>query len=141
MIVINRVTLVRVADYHFLALMSTLVCLEYQSTVGHINGILPNIHDRISQLEGLVVSLASTVNATKHGGKSCKSYESAEQTFTSGAEYKAEATDSEIDQHGQMLDTFGRINLENAETSYVGSAYWMAILDGVSRLQYSPSIV
>lgn len=48
-------------------------------------------------------------------------------------------TDSEEDKPekdylAQLPDTFGRISLENAETSYVGSAHWIAILDGVCPL-------
>ena len=34
-----------------------------------------------------------------------------------------------------LSDTFGRISLENHETSYVGSAHWTAILDSISELK------
>ena len=34
-----------------------------------------------------------------------------------------------------MSDTFGRISLENHETSYVGSAHWTAILDSITELK------
>lgn len=46
-------------------------------------------------------------------------------------ENQPEATNSEINPPARLPDTFGRISLENAETSYVGSAHWIAILDGV----------
>ena len=34
-----------------------------------------------------------------------------------------------------LSDTFGRISLENHETSYVGSAHWTAILDSIAELK------
>lgn len=34
-----------------------------------------------------------------------------------------------------VSDTFGRISLENHETSYVGSAHWTAILDSIAELK------
>lgn len=34
-----------------------------------------------------------------------------------------------------LSDTFGRISLENHETSYVGSAHWTSILDGIAELK------
>lgn len=87
----------------------------------------PSIQDRISQLEGLVISLMSTINAkessleTGYPGKS----------LTSTNENQTEATKQEAEPQNRLPDTFGRISLENAETSYVGSAHWIAILDGV----------
>ncbi len=34
----------------------------------------------------------------------------------------------------QLPESFGRMSLENSETSYVESAHWSAILDGVNLL-------
>jgi hypothetical protein len=47
-----------------------------------------------------------------------------------------EAFPLEVDHQEQICDTFGRISLENAETSYVGSGHWIAILDGVSNKSF-----
>lgn len=43
----------------------------------------------------------------------------------------AEASESETIDQTHLSKTFGRISLKNAETSYVGNAHWISILDGV----------
>lgn len=86
-----------------------------------------NIQHRINQLEGLVVSLMSTLNAK---GTETK-IEALERAASPLPEAQAVPTAFETDSQASFSDTFGRMSLENAETSYVGSTHWMAILDGV----------
>ncbi|MCJ1268380.1 hypothetical protein MMC22_008268 [Lobaria immixta] len=45
---------------------------------------------------------------------------------------QTEATKGETDPQTRLPDTFGRLSIEHAKTSYVGSAHWIAILDGVN---------
>lgn len=93
------------------------------------------IQDRISQLEGLVISLMSSLNAAQQVervGKNSSEAESSGALLPLDVENHVEAAISETDDQTQLSNTFGRISLENAETSYVGSAHWAAILDGVS---------
>lgn len=85
------------------------------------------IQDRINQLEKLVISLMNTLK-TKESESKIESPEPASK-FLLGAETRP--TNFEAHSQTPLADTFGRISLENAETSYVGSAHWMAILDGV----------
>lgn len=85
------------------------------------------IQDRISQLEGLVISLMSTLDAKESFLKTGHP----EKSFTPANQNQAEVTESETDPQTRLPDTFGRISLENAQTSYVGSAHWIAILDSV----------
>lgn len=49
----------------------------------------------------------------------------------SGMELRAEPPPLISDPDPQLMDNFGRISLENAETSYVDGGHWKAILDGV----------
>lgn len=64
------------------------------------------MQDRITQLESLVRTLMNNTIATR-------------------------PTDQIARDPAQLSDDFGRISLENTETSYVESAHWTAILDGV----------
>jgi hypothetical protein len=72
------------------------------------------MHDRIAQLENLVLSL--------------KDYEGNSRTqhppLVALANHSADAS--------QLPTSFGRISLENEETNYVEGSHWTAILDGVS---------
>jgi hypothetical protein len=71
----------------------------------------------------------STLNANKQNQPSSTKTEPLKNISAEG-NYDGE-TRLNIDQQSRLSDTFGRINLENAATKYVGSAHWEAILDGV----------
>lgn len=96
------------------------------------------IQDRIDQLERLVISLMSALNAAKSTDPISTDPISTE---THGLQ-KLSSSVAEHEVDGNMLpqdpsllsDSFGRISLENAETSYVESAHWTAILDGVRHV-------
>ena len=93
------------------------------------------IQDRISQLEGLVISLMSSLNAAQQVervGKKSGDAESSGVLLPLDVENPVEEAILETDDQTQLSNSFGRISMENAETSYVGSAHWAAILDGVS---------
>ncbi|KAJ9621983.1 hypothetical protein H2203_006864 [Taxawa tesnikishii (nom. ined.)] len=68
------------------------------------------MQDRITQLESLVRTLMNNTIATR-------------------------PTDQIARDPAQLSDDFGRISLENTETSYVESAHWTAILDGIAELK------
>lgn len=77
----------------------------------------------------------SSLNAAQQVERVRKNSSEAESSGTLlplDVENHVEAAISETDDQTQLSNTFGRISLENAETSYVGSAHWAAILDGVS---------
>jgi hypothetical protein len=75
----------------------------------------------------------SSLNATKKGPIRESSVETgfSETMLAPSSDKQGEAEGLEKDYESRLLDTFGRISLENAETSYVGSGHWVAILDGV----------
>jgi hypothetical protein len=75
------------------------------------------MQDRIGQLESLLVSTLSASNR--------------EQSDKN----QAQATEDS----SQLSESFGRFSLENSETSYVESAHWTAVLDGV-RCQFPPGV-
>ncbi|KAK9244839.1 fungal-specific transcription factor domain-containing protein [Lipomyces tetrasporus] len=92
-----------------------------------------SIQDRIGQLERLVISLMN-LNAAKptdqipanaHGSSKLSS-----PVTENGVNGNALPQDP-----SQLSDSFGRISLENSETSYVESAHWTAILDGIAELK------
>lgn len=79
----------------------------------------------------------STLNAKETETKT----ESSEGTISPLPESQAPPTIFDTDSQTPFSDTFGRMSLENAETSYVGSVHWMAILDGVGTFLTSSFIV
>lgn len=73
----------------------------------------PAMHERVAQLEKLVLSL-------KH------------QAITTNREYSARYLPQDsIADNSQLPKSFGRISLENTETTYVEGSHWTAILDNV----------
>jgi hypothetical protein len=88
------------------------------------------IQDKVSQLEDLVLSLMSRINATKAADMTSESYGG------SSIEESDSITNNKIVPIEEALvsENFGRIRLDSAETSYIGSDHWMAILDGVCYL-------
>ncbi|PVH70209.1 hypothetical protein DL98DRAFT_661284 [Cadophora sp. DSE1049] len=94
-----------------------------------------NVQDKINQLEGLVVSLIRTMKGDAppgvngHAGAAA----SANIRTMSSSELRTESLD--LDHDPQIMDTFGRISLENSETSYVDGGHWKAILDGIAELK------
>ena len=93
-----------------------------------------SIQDRIGQLESLVISLMSTLNVAT------PTYQLSTETHGS-PEFSSSVNEHEVDWNklpedlSQLSESFGRISLKNAETSYVESAHWTAILDGVCRVR------
>ena len=81
----------------------------------------------------MVVSLMVKFNAPSQGG-GAKETELTPQAMTwlQGEQARNALADS---YQSSMSDTFGRISLENHETSYVGSAHWTAILDSITELK------
>ncbi|KAF4536106.1 uncharacterized protein LTHEOB_1867 [Lasiodiplodia theobromae] len=73
------------------------------------SAVAPGIQARITQLENLVVTL---MNAAPTPPKSLSPLDTA------------------------LSDSFGRISLENDETTYVSGDHWLAILDGITELKY-----
>ena len=97
----------------------------------------PNVQERVKQLEEVVVSLMVKLNASNQVGPAqdyAKENEVVRQALTRLQGEQAKMTLSESYQ-SSMSDTFGRISLENHETSYVGSAHWTAILDSIAELK------
>lgn len=69
------------------------------------------MQDRITQLEGLVVSLMNSANV--------------KPSSAPGLPKPLEA------QENELSNSFGRTSLENSEMRYVSADHWIAILDGV----------
>jgi hypothetical protein len=71
------------------------------------------LHKRIAQLERLVVSMTNQTDGTV-------------------VKEKKDRPESDIpDDSGKLHASFGKIGLENTETSYVENSHWTAVLDGV----------
>lgn len=91
------------------------------------------MQERIGQLEKLVVSFMKTtkpandINVATNG--------------LSKIPRSNDAQDVSETAESQLSDSFGRISLENAETTYVESAHWTAILDGVRHLNLRVSLL
>ncbi|EED14693.1 conserved hypothetical protein [Talaromyces stipitatus ATCC 10500] len=75
------------------------------------------LHKRIAQLEKLVVSMTSQNNSL------------------AGKESKSKADFDVTDDSTELHPRFGRIGLENTETSYVENSHWTAVLDGIAELK------
>ena len=92
-----------------------------------------NLQDRVNQLEEIVVNLMVKFNASSQVG-GAKETEVVPQavTWLQGEQAGNGLADS---CQPAMSDTFGRISLENHETSYVSSAHWTAILDSIAELK------
>ncbi len=94
-----------------------------------------SVRDRISQLETLIVSLKSSLEAEKRPAVNQNT-----EIISSGdpGEVRDFLTSSGmvelLDDQTHISPKFGHIGLENSETSYVGSDHWMAILNEVSFL-------
>ncbi|KAH8689364.1 putative fungal-specific transcription factor [Talaromyces proteolyticus] len=73
-----------------------------------------NMHDRVAQLEKLVLSLKNEADANN-------------RTSASQGHYSPDFL--------ELPKSFGRISLENAETTYVEGSHWTAILDGIAELK------
>lgn len=94
------------------------------------------IQSRISQLEELILNLMNQTNARISGQRN-ESIEFAtndgpgtwprRNTGSSGRESPGWTPD-------QVSDRLGHINLADNETTYVDSAHWTALLDGVGQL-------
>ena len=81
----------------------------------------------------MVVSLMVKFNASSQvGGAEETEVTPRTMTWLQGEQAGNGLTDSCL---SSMSDTFGRISLENHETSYVGSAHWTAILDSITELK------
>ncbi len=89
-----------------------------------------SVQDRINQLEKSVVSLARMLNVTNQAGQAGIDSAS-DEVIAKVSHNQAGSRGLEANYQTQLSDTFGRISLENAETSYVGSTHWTAILDSV----------
>ena len=92
-----------------------------------------NLQERINQLEEIVVSLMVRFNASSQVGAAKETEVTPQATTWFQAE---QARNGLVDScQPSLSDTFGRISLENHETSYVGSAHWTAILDSITELK------
>ena len=97
-----------------------------------------NVEDRINQLEDLVRSLRSKLSSSKPPGKEDEDVisrldpkepsQALNQDEPAKTPYPGES-------YLPLSDMFGRISLENDETSYVSAAHWTAILDGIAELR------
>jgi hypothetical protein len=73
----------------------------------------------------------STLNANKQAEQQRAA--SVESTSSGYVAIKEQISSPQSDaEDSNLTDTFGKISLDNAETKYVDSAHWTAILDGVS---------
>lgn len=86
-----------------------------------------SMQDRVGQLENLVLSLKSSLNAKQNDSQDSQSTPPPD---TSGY-VESQPSSREED----ILGGFGRIILNNDGTNYVESAHWTAILDEVSASQ------
>ena len=96
-----------------------------------------NVQDRVKQLEEVVVSLMVKLNASNQvrvAEDQAKENEAVTQALSRLQGEQGDTTLSDSYQPS-LSDTFGRISLENRETSYVGSAHWTAILDSIAELK------
>ena len=100
-----------------------------------VQGASAGVQDRIHQLEKSVVSLASMLNVTKQAPQSSTT-SATENVVAAVSQNQAGSPDLDADYHAQIPAAFGRISLENAETSYVDSTHWTAILDSVGILLF-----
>ena len=89
-----------------------------------------NVQDRVEQLESLVVSMMSKVGAGKPNDNVPVAKLEAQSILPLNSE--SESIENLLPQYSSSIPDSGRISLESAETSYVDSAHWAAILDGVS---------
>jgi hypothetical protein len=71
------------------------------------------MHERVAKLEKLVLSLKLQASTTNNG---------------SSARYLPQDSVAGV---SQLSQSFGRISLENTETTYVEGSHWTAILDNV----------
>jgi hypothetical protein len=88
-----------------------------------------NMHDRIGQLEALVTSLMDSLHKTRSSARYSDSCDLLEP-LPAFATHQADAMRL-YEGSSRLANSFGRLSLENAETSYVESAHWSAILDEV----------
>lgn len=97
-----------------------------------------NMEDRISQLEELVRSLRSKLSSLKPPGKEAEDrFNPLDPKEPTQALNQDEQAMTGCPEHFQprLADMFGRISLENDETSYVSAAHWTAILDSIAELR------
>ena len=89
------------------------------------------MQDRIAQLEGLVISLMSSLNAVRSTEQTPPAETFNLPTLPSPAVQK-EADGTALSQDlAQLTANLERISLEYPPADYVESANWTAILDGV----------
>ncbi|PTU24595.1 hypothetical protein P175DRAFT_0426375 [Aspergillus ochraceoroseus IBT 24754] len=76
-----------------------------------------SMHDRVAQLEKLVMSLKPQTDGKYiRGARKSPSHKHAHD-------------------EPQLPQAFGRLSLENTETTYVESSHWTAIIDGIAELK------
>ncbi|KAG9239362.1 hypothetical protein BJ875DRAFT_188438 [Amylocarpus encephaloides] len=93
-----------------------------------------NIQNKINQLEGLVISLMSSLNASKGADSKSSDIETAVPPKRVNESIHASGNLEKLEE-GKLSDTFGRITLEKARTTYVDSNHWTSVLDGISELK------
>ena len=88
-----------------------------------------NVQERVEQLESLVRSMMGKTGS----GKTVDDLTAMKLDLQRSTAQDAEAENVEnlFLQESSSIPGSGRISLESAETSYVDSAHWAAILDGV----------
>jgi hypothetical protein len=88
------------------------------------------MQDRITQLEGLVISLMSSLNAVRSAEERSPPETRYVSTLPASiAQQEIDGTASPQDPT-QLSANLGRISLETLEANYVESSDWTAILDG-----------
>jgi hypothetical protein len=101
-----------------------------------------NVQDRIAQLEKLVISLTSTLNTVTRteSVSSDNSIAPAETLAATGIQepIKEIYRNGSLEPSSNLANSFGRITLDNAETSYVDGAHWTSILDSVCPPKIPP---
>ena len=128
MIEVSHVRRVQVEDYHYLAHVCLLERMAGLSHVVFLKAL------QLIQLESLATSLMSTLKAKKEleqPGGSATDTRFSENVSELVGQDGAEASEWETIDQTHLSKTFGQTSLEIAETGYVGSAHWIAILDGV----------
>ena len=124
-------------------------CTYIQSTARerreHGSATNYTMQNRIRQLESLVVSLMEKSNS---GGSNAASSINGQQVHQQlprddsnlhNGDSSGESIDRDQDaKPDQVIGSFGHININETETSYVGGSHWAAVLDNVRLLRRSP---
>ncbi|MCJ1338126.1 hypothetical protein MMC09_003411 [Bachmanniomyces sp. S44760] len=112
------------------------------------------LQGRIRQLEGLVLSLMqqngsmSSTGATnyqqnpalghqQHAAGVSRTYGSDELMNEDrlNEDREEHEADEEGEEEEQVLESFGHVNIDDDETSYVGASHWVAILDDIDKVK------